>query len=152
MGRGVAAAQSNGFTTQNPCRADYNAGMSSAPASHRTAALSGWRAQLWAWVLFVALFRGLIPHAALASAVMDGDPALVWCAPGAGAVQGKAVSSLMGAVHDCVCASAGDGAMPLGHVIQSIHSAAPGLALPSQAPALAAHQVLPPPARGPPLL
>lgn len=72
-------------------------------------ALAGWRAQVWALALFVALFKGLIPHAALAAALMQGAPALPWCAPGsAGAEAASNTSEEMGSTHACVCAAAGE--------------------------------------------
>ena len=120
------------------------------PALNPTA-LQGWRARAWAWVLFVALCKGLIPHAALASVVMDGSPALVWCAPGTTATS-EAAPGMSSTAHDCVCASAGDGALPLSGVEW------PALTLASPTPqtwlplAFAAERLRLPPARGPPLL
>ena len=118
------------------------------------AALGGWRARVWAWVLFAALFKGLIPHAALASVLMQGDPALLWCAPGTPgtAAAGKASDEMAGAEHACVCASAGEATLLPGK---------PGLLPTDRAqadPQRLIHtaaftpRLLPPPARGPPAL
>lgn len=126
--------------------------MSTAHAPHNSAVLKGWRAQIWAWVLFVALFRGLIPHAAIASVVMDGNPALLWCAPGSGSVESKAASVGMGAAHDCVCASAGDGAMPLRRVLLPTLAGVRQQSQSSFQNEATTQRVLPPPARGPPSL
>ena len=72
-----------------------------APAPTSQPGLKGWRARLWAWVLFAALLKGLIPHAALAAGMMSGDPALLWCAPGKGVAGMPAAAE---PPHDCVCA------------------------------------------------
>lgn len=67
--------------------------------------LAGWRSQAWSLVLFVALLRGLLPHAALAGLLDNGNPQLAWCAPG------KAPASPVSApaTHAaCVCAPAGE--------------------------------------------
>ncbi|MDO9451808.1 MAG: hypothetical protein Q7J29_03015 [Stagnimonas sp.] len=120
----------------------------------RNAALNGWRARVWAWVLFLALFKGLIPHAALASVLMRGEPALVWCAPGAAAIssEGKSSASLPGELHACVCAAAADGALP-----SDPSAAVYGRMAPVQPSAVAAiasdaQPVWLPPVRGPPAL
>ena len=66
---------------------------------------TGWRSQAWSLVLFVALLRGLLPHAALAALINDGRPELAYCAPG------KAVgsaSAALGAHAQCVCAPAAE--------------------------------------------
>lgn len=120
----------------------------SAPAiSH---ALRGWRARAWAWVLFAALVKGLIPHAALASVAMQGDPALIWCAPGAGAIE--MAGGMSASAHDCVCASASDGAPSLAVHEQATAGNRHQQALPLQRVAVAERRLLPPPARGPPTL
>lgn len=146
--------RSVGLPTQNPCRVHYNLPMSNAPPLLQAPVLKGWRARVWAWVLFVALLKGLIPHAALASALMSGDPALVWCALGAqsSAGEAKATGGMSAAAHSCVCASSGDAAMPL---VRSSDATAPR----THAPALrqpdlvvVTQRLLPPPARGPPAL
>jgi len=116
--------------------------------------LQGWRAHAWAWVLFAALVKGLIPHAALAGAVMTGDPALVWCAPGkvAGSSEAGASGAIAGAEHGCVCAASGDGGVLPGHTVSPL---APTVVLKPQPLLLAAASKLrpwPPPARGPPML
>lgn len=117
-------------------------------------ALKGWRARAWAWVLFLALFKGLVPHAALASVLMQGDPALVWCAPGLPGAGGesKAAGNMSAAQHACVCASAGDGALPLKMVDALPRSAAHGQPQASLHSTVLALRPLPPPARGPPVL
>lgn len=140
--------------TQNPCRADYNAAMTAPRHIPQPAALGGWRARVWAWVLFVALLKGLIPHAALASALMQGDPTLVWCAPGLPAVagEGKAAGEMSSAAHACVCASTDEvtllpgkvGPLPGGNTHESSQHA--------NRTAVIAQRLLPPPARGPPAL
>jgi len=115
-------------------------------------ALAGWRANVWALALFVALFKGLIPHAALAAALMQGNPALLWCAPGSSGatVADKTSQDMPGSTHACVCASAGEamllpgkvGPLPTAHIqhesLQSLRTAA------------LVPRLLPPPARGPP--
>lgn len=125
--------------------------MSRPPAA---TALKGWRARAWAWVLFLALFKGLVPHAALASVLMQGDPALVWCAPGlpGAAGEGKAAGGMSAAQHACVCASAGDGALPSGSAEALPRSAAHGEPQASLRSTVLALRALPPPARGPPVL
>ncbi|MES2682776.1 MAG: hypothetical protein V4650_04595 [Pseudomonadota bacterium] len=114
--------------------------------------LRGWRARLWAWVLFVALFRGLIPHAALASVMMDGNPALLWCAPGSSALAETKSGGVMAAAHDCACASSGDGGLPLGRQAIPASQAGQPQALLLQPQRIAATQWRLPPARGPPAL
>lgn len=152
-GAGCLAVQSNGFATQNLCRAHYNARMFTPAIAANTHALKGWRARAWAWVLFVALLKGLIPHAALASVVMNGDPALVWCASGAAATgEGKTTGGMGAAAHDCVCAAAGDGALPQGGAALSPIVAAHQLPQPTLQTAAEARKFLSPPARGPPTL
>jgi len=126
--------------------------MSATPSLQSSSALKGWRARAWAWVLFLALFKGLIPHAALAAVTMAGDPALVWCAPGSPVVEGKAANAMAATAHACVCASAGDAALPpgLGAAPQAVSTAD---SLPSILHTAASPQrLLPPPARGPPTL
>ncbi|MES2883432.1 MAG: hypothetical protein V4709_01405 [Pseudomonadota bacterium] len=124
------------------------------PRPTAASALKGWRARAWAWVLFIALFKGLVPQAALASVLMQGDPALVWCAPGLPSVSGdgKAVGGMSAAGHACVCASAGDGALPLLPVEALPRSAAHDQPQASPRSTLLAQPPLPPPARGPPAL
>lgn len=125
--------------------------MSEQSPTRNAPALRAWRARAWAWVLFIALCKGLIPHAALASVVMDGSPALFWCAPGSGAAS-EAAPGMSSTAHDCVCASIGDGALPLGAI--ELRPAAP-VALPQIAslpPVFAAARLRLPPARGPPQL
>lgn len=72
-------------------------------------ALRGWRARVWAWVLFAALLKGLVPHAALASMVMGNDPAAVLCSPSLsnGVLDAKAeqASSQMAGHAHCLCAN-----------------------------------------------
>lgn len=125
--------------------------MSEQSPALNAAALRGWRAHAWAWVLFIALCKGLIPHAALASVVMDDSPALVWCAPGAGTAS-EGTSSMSSMAHGCVSASAGDGALPLGGI--ELLVAAASLPLPSAVlrPAFVTDRLRLPPARGPPLI
>ena len=117
------------------------------PRSEPTS-LRGWRSQAWSLVLFVALLRGLVPHAALAALLDDGRPQLAYCAPGK-ALPGAAAEALAAHGH-CVCAPAGESLSP---------SAALGLpAMPAPvAVALSSSEVRPaeqnPPirlARGPP--
>lgn len=67
--------------------------------------LTGWRSQAWALVLFVALLRGLLPHAALAGLLDNGNPELAWCAPGK-APPGE--DRALAAHAACVCAPAGE--------------------------------------------
>lgn len=114
-------------------------------------ALQGWRSRAWAWVLFVALCKGLIPHVALASVVMDGSPAMVWCAPGTAAAS-EAKPGMGSMVHACVCASAGDGALPLSgaELLASVASQPSPQTLSHSA--FAVERLRLPPARGPPLL
>ena len=137
------------LASQNPCRADYNRRMSRPNPVVKTPPLRGWRARLWAWVLFVALFKGLVPHAALASVMMDGSPALLWCAPGTPG-QAEAGGAKMAAAHDCVCASSGDGALPLPGSAIPAAEAGQSQGLTRQPPWIAAAQWRLPPARGPP--
>lgn len=117
-------------------------------------ALKGWRARAWAWVLFLALFKGLVPHAALASVLMQGDPALVWCAPGLPSAGGesKAMGGVSAAAHACVCASAGDGALPTESLAALPRSAEHDQPQASPLSTVLALRSLPPPARGPPVL
>lgn len=68
--------------------------------------LRGWRSRAWGLVLFVALLRGLVPHAALAALLDDGRPQLAYCAPGK-VVPGAAAEALAAHGH-CVCAPAGE--------------------------------------------
>jgi len=84
------------------------------PPAH--AALRGWRAELWAWVLFAALLKGLIPHAALAAVMMPGTPVLSWCAPGLAPANTDELASGIdrsSTSQHCVCALAGDGVLPM---------------------------------------
>ena len=117
-------------------------------------ALKGWRARAWAWVLFLALFKGLVSHAALASVLMQGDPALVWCAPGLPSASGEstAMGGMSAASHACVCASAGDGGLPFESVGVLPRSASHDLPPVLPNANLVAQRPLPPPARGPPVL
>ena len=116
-------------------------------------ALQGWRARAWAWVLFLALFKGLIPHAALASVMMDGSPALLWCAPGAGSqVEGKPGAAMTAAAHDCVCASSADSAAPPKPAAVPTALALNAQPLRPLNSLLAVSQQRLPPARGPPAL
>lgn len=69
----------------------------------------GWRARAWAWVLFLALFKGLVPHAALAAALNPGGPALLWCAPGKERIDDRSAGAETPAsAQHCVCATFGD--------------------------------------------
>lgn len=112
----------------------------------------GWRAHAWAWVLFLALFKGLVPHAALAAALMPGGPALLWCAPGKAPIDDRsAAAETPASAQHCVCATFGG-------------DAASGLPEPALRPEAAAHEQLAlaavhsvaehtlwlPPVRGPP--
>lgn len=111
--------------------------------------LQGWRARLWAWVFFAALLKGLIPHAALAAALMTGEPSLSWCAPGATTESGTAQRAGSVGEHSCVCASGFDAAdVGGGLAFQPGDSAPPVIAPPRIARASATHRL--PPARGPP--
>jgi len=67
--------------------------------------LTGWRSQAWSLVLFVALLRGLLPHAALAGLLDNGNPQLAWCAPGKAPVGQLSTPAAHAA---CVCAPAGE--------------------------------------------
>ena len=67
--------------------------------------LTGWRSQAWGLVLFVALLRGLLPHAALAGLLDNGNPEPAWCAPGK-LPPGEAKALVAHAA--CVCAPAGE--------------------------------------------
>lgn len=118
------------------------------------AALCGWRARVWSGVLFMALLKGLIPHAALASALMQGTPALVWCAPGLAAATGesKAAVEMSGASHACVCAFAGDGALLPGKVGPTPSGSTHDQPLARTHSAAIAKRLLLPPVRGPPAL
>lgn len=124
--------------------------MSTERPSTNAAALSGWRARAWAWVLFVALFKGLIPHAALASVMMDGNPALVWCAPGSQSAAGEAKAASVMADHSCICASAGDSSPPPVRMAAPFAAGAHNATSQPQHLAVAPQRLLPPPARGPP--
>lgn len=88
--------------------------------------LRGWRSQAWSLVLFVALLRGLVPHAALAALLDDGRPQLAYCAPGKAVP--KAAAEAMAAHGHCVCAPAGEALSP------TAASAAASLPLPATAP------------------
>lgn len=114
--------------------------------------LRGWRQRAWAWVLFVALLKGLIPHTALAAVVMSGSPQLMWCAPGAtGATQGGKAAAQQASAHGCVCATAGDGVLPF-KAPAAAQPPEPDPTTDTAAPAQhIALRVLPPPARGPPM-
>jgi hypothetical protein len=116
--------------------------------------LRGWRARVWAWVFFVALLKGLIPHAALAAVVMGGDPAAVLCAPalGNGAVNAgaEAAASQMASHGHCLCASMGDGAPPQVPLAPGFLTAQPARVLRSVAVAAVCCDTRLPPARGPP--
>ena len=128
--------------------------MKHVPHLPRNAALNGWRARAWAWVLFLALFKGLIPHAALAGVLMRGDPALVWCAPGSPAVssEGKSSATMPGEAHACVCAAAADGALPVDPSAALYARMATVQPLAVSAIALDAQRLWLPPVRGPPTL
>jgi hypothetical protein len=74
-----------------------------------TRSLGCWRSQAWSLVLFLALLRGLVPHAVLAAALDDGDPRLRWCAPGVAApVEGFDPAAALAAHAQCACAPAAD--------------------------------------------
>lgn len=74
-----------------------------------TRRLTGWRCQAWSLLLFSALLRGLVPHAALAAVLDDGSPRLSWCAPGAGGPsQPVDLAATLAAHAQCACATAGD--------------------------------------------
>jgi hypothetical protein len=110
--------------------------------------LHGWRSRAWSLVLFVALLRGLVPHAALAALLDDGRPQLAYCAQGK-AVPGAAAEALAAHAH-CVCAPAGESLSPTAALALRMppRLAAAPLALPAtrlveRAPPLAL-------ARGPP--
>ncbi|ROH91722.1 hypothetical protein ED208_04870 [Stagnimonas aquatica] len=85
--------------------------------------LRGWRSQAWGLVLFVALLRGLVPHAALAALLDDGRPQLAYCAPGK-AVPGAAAEA-MAAHAQCVCAPAGESLSPVAGAALAASPAAP---------------------------
>ena len=126
--------------------------MKSTTATAADLPLQGWRARLWAWVLFVALFKGLVPHAALASALMEASPALIWCAPGASsAVADVPSTSSMGLLaHACVCASASDGGVPLSRTAVSFPPVVQAQVALHRGDAPARTLGRLPPARGPP--
>lgn len=94
---------------QNPCRATYNPRMAYPPKAPALTTVRGWRARAWAWVLFLALFKGLVPHAALAAALMPGGPALLWCAPGKDRIEDRSAGAETPAsAQHCVCATFSD--------------------------------------------
>ena len=123
-----------------------------APAPTSQPGLKGWRARLWAWVLFAALLKGLIPHAALAAVLMHGDPAALLCAPGASAGKtGAQASVAQGSTHaPCVCAAMGDGALPPACAPVLRVAGAQRVEVPAPALSLARIPAHLPPARGPP--
>ncbi len=100
-------------------------------------------------MLFVALFKGLVPHAAIASVVMQGATGVVWCAPG-GSTTAAAADAQTAMTEGCLCANAGDGAMPL--LAQAAAAALkPAVQVPSvRAARPGVSRVWLPPARGPP--
>lgn len=85
--------------------------------------LRGWRSQAWSLVLFVALLRGLVPHAALAALLDDGRPQLAYCAPGK-ALPGASAEALAAHGH-CVCAPAGESLSPVAGAALAALPAAP---------------------------
>lgn len=118
-----------------------------------TTALRGWRASWWSLVLFIALFRGLVPHAALAGALMPGDPAQAWCSPRLEATDlggAAALSTVLDNAHDCVCAGSGDSALPTGVAASPQAGAGDARPLPAARSTTPRRLVRPPPARGPP--
>lgn len=127
--------------------------MSKQPPPSKSSAIRSWRAQVWAWVLFAALLKGLVPHAALASLAMSGDPLLTWCAPGSKAGRGEqpATGQAIAQVH-CVCASMADGALPVPVLSPSLVPSDPGSGLLSQTLDTRSSARLLPPVRGPPSL
>lgn len=85
--------------------------MAHPPKAPALTTVRGWRARAWAWVLFLALFKGLVPHAALAAALMPGGPALLWCAPGKERIDDRSAGAETPAsAQHCVCATFGDAA------------------------------------------
>lgn len=121
------------------------------PSLHRpsSTALQGWRARLWAWVFFAALLKGLVPHAALAAALMTGEPSLSWCAPGTAAEGANSQRANGASEHSCVCASGFDAAAVGDGLAFQPGDTAPLAVAPTRiARSSAAHRL--PPARGPP--
>jgi len=111
----------------------------------------GWRARAWAWVLFLALFKGLVPHAALAAALMPGGPALLWCAPGKNPVEDRSAGAEAPAsAQHCVCATFGDASGAVtAHALPPLRFGHERMAVASPAP-VAQQALWLPPVRGPP--
>ena len=129
--------------------------MSTTPRARAPApSLRGWRLRLWAWVMFVAMAKGLIAPLALASVLMQGSPAALLCAGGAASAAAEAAMDSSHAAHaSCVCAAAADVFLADSPSFVGAHCAAhaPPLAL---APAGAGYVLglLLPPANGPPAI
>ena len=107
---------------------------------------------VWSLLLFVALLRGLVPHAALAALVDDGSPELRWCAPTPGSPPASAadLAAAFAAHSDCACAPASD---LLGPPPAAALPATPPAQLPRGSVVAAGHPTgpaLPQRARGPP--
>ncbi|MDP3857199.1 MAG: hypothetical protein Q8Q73_05465 [Stagnimonas sp.] len=109
--------------------------------------LAGWRSRAWSLVLFVALLRGLLPHAALAGLLDDGSPQLAWCAPGKTA---PGATDARTAHLQCICAPSGEATIsPAWISVLALPSASPdrGTVLPAPVPLAHALTLR---ARGPP--
>jgi hypothetical protein len=117
-------------------------------------ALRGWRARAWAWVLFIALLKGLVPHAALAAMNAGSDPTAVLCTPalatGVIDVQAEHAASQMAGHAHCLCAS-GDAATLPPLVFMALALPATNLENPAAIRAAFVSNTRPlPPSRGPP--
>lgn len=127
--------------------------MSATPHPNSIMPLYGWRAKAWAWVLFLALFKGLVPHAALAAAIHSGDPTAIFCNPSKTAedrADAAASGKTMPSMGVCICAS-GFNAPLAAPVLLAVDAEAESCAFHAAVRATLGTVTRPPPACGPPV-